>query len=696
MGMFCSKLKIFLFLSLSALLGFGQPLTEDVFTSFKNYTVRNGLPHNRINDIIQDNRGFIWFATENGLSRYDGYSFINFFTSNTNSLTLPGNIVTSLAVDNQDNIWVGTTQGLCRIALGNGKLQRYLTQPGNPNSPRTNHIRKLFFSEKSNALYIETLEGTLSIFNLTDEGWNHYSHVATSQPYYRYHTIFEDIDGDIWIGTRNTPILKFSANNSTFITFVAKGLERKSKRDNDLADIYQTVKGKWFVCGLDGIYEFFPNKNEFNRIHTSSTFSIAEDSTGIIWFGTGNGLLALDSKTNRVTRFQNNQNNPNSLINNHINKVFVDKANNIWIGTRNGVSLLTSKHSSFQYFYNIPGNETSLSSNHVTAIEQSKDGQVFIGTASHGINTWNPNDMSFNQVRERKSKKCSLTSDRISNLYIDRHGILWIGLWAGVGFNSYNPKTDCFTHYSLDPNSLKYDWYTDFLEDNDGNFLVGMWGASGTTFFDRKSKKFIPKNFLTYEKPRLHFVVSQITNDGRGSFFFQSNEPKRIFRYCETTKTYTSHVSQFTDLDISLFPGMTADLPFNFSMVWAVATNGYGHTIFATDMGLFSFEKEKGFQAVLQKSLNPSSIAVSDSLIYLISRNSFSTFCPQANIYHSSDIDADNPKHLSAMNDGYLVAIDSNKLVVLATKNGLLVNQRNITPSQPTDKFQHLISTNPL
>ena len=128
---------------------FAQQVDVDRFSRFANYTVQDGLSHNTVNDIIQDKNGFIWFATENGLSRYDGYSFVNFFHNPENPNSIPGNSVLTLALDSKGFLWIGTTEGLCNLNLDNGDIQHYKTIIGDPSSPRTNHIRKLYFSPKS-------------------------------------------------------------------------------------------------------------------------------------------------------------------------------------------------------------------------------------------------------------------------------------------------------------------------------------------------------------------------------------------------------------------------------------------------------------------------------------------------------------------------------------------------------------------
>ena len=426
---------IILLISLSIPIVRAQNTVVDRFTRFNRLTVKDGLSHNTVNDIVQDDNGFIWFATENGLSRYDGYSFVNFFHNPESTNSIPGNSVLTLASDNSNSLWIGTTEGLCQLNLSTGKINRFKTAIGNPNTPRTNHIRKLYFSKITQKLWIETLGGVLTSFDTNTKEWNHFSHESSSQPYYRYHTIFEDKNSYIWVGGRNTPIIRFDQTSETIYAIYSSDVNSGGKRENDLADIFQTSKGEWFVVGLDGIYQFFPEKEQFNKIYSSSSFSIVEDTDGHVWFGSGSGLLKYNPITKVFRAYRNNTNNPFSIVNSHINKVFIDKDENIWAGTRDGVALLSQSSKDFDYYFHIPGDDESLSGNEVTALAEGQDGTLYVGTAHHGLNILKPGEDRFSRIKANWKSENWLSSERIRSLYFDSKEMLWIGLWSGIGFN---------------------------------------------------------------------------------------------------------------------------------------------------------------------------------------------------------------------------------------------------------------------
>ncbi len=651
---------------------YSQETSLDRFSVFVNFTVTHGLPHNAVNDIIQDSNGFMWFATENGLSRYDGYKFVNFFHNPDDPNSIPGNSILTLATDNSNNLWIGTTEGLCQLNLKNGVISRFLSQMGNRNSPRSNHIRKLMFSEKTKILWIETYGGTLTAYDTNSQTWSHYSHQSSTQPYYRYHALYEDRDANIWLGGRNTPIHRFSESNKSFHLIQAKGLENRSKRDNDLAAIIQTSKNKWYVMGLDGIYEFFPQDETFIKIHTTSTYGATEDNQGNIWFASGFGLLKYSPDQNLFTAFRNNKNNLNSIVHSHINKVFIDKTGNIWTGTRNGVSLLNQKSKAIKYLYHIPGDDNSLSANEVSAISQDNNGTIYIGTANSGLNLWEIGESLIKQISADRKNPNALLSDRISTIYTDSEGIVWLGLWSGLGFNSFNPRTKAFKRYQYDPYSLRYDWYNAFLELPSGEFIVGIWGAFGAEYFDRKSGKFTNRNFLSFNKP-YNRPVDEIINDGKSNLFLRGFNSEVIYMYDSQSNKYTSHAYSPHPVlgNISNRVNKT-NLPFAFTRLCCMASDGNGFSVFATNKGIISWDSLNGFCSIYQGDIYPIDILIDNNQIYLLQQHRLTAINTKGVIQSDIELNESYNQILFLGIDSILLVGNQGNMLVMPKSDNLL------------------------
>ena len=135
----------------------------DLFTKFENISTQNGLSNDMVQDIIQDNFGFIWIATADGLNRYDGYSLKYFKNSIDDSTSISGNYITCLELDQYNNLWVGTTEGLNLYVREKNQFIQFLNS-SSKNSISNNHVRQLFAEE--GFLWIETLDGILNKFDI--------------------------------------------------------------------------------------------------------------------------------------------------------------------------------------------------------------------------------------------------------------------------------------------------------------------------------------------------------------------------------------------------------------------------------------------------------------------------------------------------------------------------------------------------
>jgi len=146
-----------IFLCLFAPFGIAQSwdIKEDFQTKFSILKTQDGLSDNRILDIMQDNSGFIWLATENGLNRFDGYDFLVFQNNPTDSSTISSNIITCIAEDTDGNLWIGTTFGLNKYNKSEDRFTQYFYDNNDPNTIRNNHIRALL-ADNNGILWIET------------------------------------------------------------------------------------------------------------------------------------------------------------------------------------------------------------------------------------------------------------------------------------------------------------------------------------------------------------------------------------------------------------------------------------------------------------------------------------------------------------------------------------------------------------
>ena len=156
---------------------------------FDNYSIKDGLPSNVINDIVQDSKGYLWFATQVGISRFDGYNFKNFSIEDG----LPSNAVNCLFRDSKGNIWLGTEDA--GAAKYNGKeFHIYNTENGLTSN---NRIEKIFEDTEGSIWIITKNDGISKVMkdtikNYTEENGLKSNRIASS---------YVDNYGDVWLGT---------------------------------------------------------------------------------------------------------------------------------------------------------------------------------------------------------------------------------------------------------------------------------------------------------------------------------------------------------------------------------------------------------------------------------------------------------------------------------------------------------------
>ncbi len=475
-------------------------INEDRYARFSSVTTNDGLSGNYVLDILQDTKGFIWIATRTGLTRYDGYHFVNFTHSPDDSLSISSNYVQCLAVDDEGTLWVGTKNGLNKFDEKTGTFSVWAGINKKKSVPSNPYIRKIL-PDSNSVLWVETVDGVLNKINTQTGEVLYYPHQQVSQEYYSYHCLFKDSDGDIWVGNRGRGPYRFHPESGNIRLIKADPTRNDKKRDQEVAYVIEDSEHRFWVGSIDGFWRFYKNTETFERVIPMSSFHCIEDRDGVLWLSGGKGVYRFNANTNSAVLYSNNESDPHSLINNSVNALFEDRDGNIWIGTNDGISVFSKSDNEIQYIRRLTDSDNTLNSNTISAVLEDNQGNIWIGTQKKGLSKWNPKTDTYTNFQYKKGDNSSLASNNVSALYQDKNNNIWIGLWQGVGFNKYEPQTNIFKKYSCDPDSYKKDWYSSFLEDKEGRFMAGLWGANGVHIFNRKDEKFLPYNFSAHSTP---------------------------------------------------------------------------------------------------------------------------------------------------------------------------------------------------
>ncbi|MEJ2614409.1 MAG: two-component regulator propeller domain-containing protein, partial [Ignavibacteriaceae bacterium] len=518
--------------------------------TFKRLGIEDGLSQSTIYSIIQDSEGYMWFATANGLNKYDGYNF-QVFTNNpydTNSIS--DNSITSLFEDKEGTIWIGTIKGILnRYNRSTNSFTRFYTR--NIKSPLTSRENEYYeypiiFSrndnnsitsiaeDKNNNLWLGTWGKGILIFNKKTQTISQYYHKPESPNSLSYNRIMKiliDREGNIWIGTFGGGLNKIIYNDNlnskdknaqlSFIHFKNNRSNKYSLSDNKITTLFEDNEGNiWIGTYSSGLNEiqvkeknlspkeirfkiYRNNKKQKENIGSNSIMAILEDKQNCLWLGTfGNGLTKFNVHEHTFSHFEHNQLNSNSLSGNDVISLCEDSSGIIWAGTHlgEGITKLEMSKVKFGQIKNDPANKNSLSDDVVWAIYQDIHRNLWIGTYRGGLNKYNIKNNNFTHYFHNPDNPFSISDNHIRAIAEDKFGNFWIGTYSG-GLDKFNPATGKFISYKHNPNdpsSIGANQVQDIFIDSASN----VWLATFTGGLNKFNAANINNNKIKFD----HFV----------------------------------------------------------------------------------------------------------------------------------------------------------------------------------------------
>ncbi|MBL8049665.1 MAG: SMP-30/gluconolactonase/LRE family protein [Anaerolineales bacterium] len=487
---------------------------------FEQISLEEGLSQSVVTAILQDRQGFLWVGTDDGLNRYDGYTFKIYKPDSNNPYSISDRSITSIVEDNQGYLWIGTRQGgLNRYDPVTGKFTHYFKDRINPESIVSNQIFDLAVDK--DGLWIGTNNG-LDFLHFGTNTFTHYNDSANSPVRLGSNfitTLLKASNGVLWIGTVSGGVSLYDQENNTLTNYQNNKNKSTSLSHNRVISLAEGKDGEIWIGTGNGLNRFIPEQNYFTRYLTSENasnnftgniiYSVFVDQIGTVWIGTNNGLSRYDTKTKKFYYYQHDPTVQNSLSNNGIYKIYEDASGVLWIGTfGGGLNKYNRQQDRFAYYRNMPDNINSLSSDFIFAILADTNGYIWIGTLDGGLNRFDPKTERFIRYQYNEKDPSSLSSNNIISLYTDRQGTLWIG--TGNALNRFDPLTNSFTHYQPPPSAA--DETTRFAvfamhEDTNGVFWIGS--NRGLLLFDRNTNvftKYITSNNDSLSRNKINVI----------------------------------------------------------------------------------------------------------------------------------------------------------------------------------------------
>jgi len=398
---------------------------------FDKLTSQNGLSNNKVNCILQDARGFIWFGTDDGLSRYDGNNFVIFRNQPGNSFSISGNMIMDLLEDKSGILWIATADG-------------GLTKYDHRLSPREQFVQYKHLPADTNSIPVNILNALL-----------------------------EDQEENLWIATSGGGVLKFVKKTQTFIL---GSLARTSTcLDLELDDEgmiwvgrqgggIMKINPRTHVYSMDSQYQ-----NLYTKLPHLTVTALYADEEKNMWYGSWDKILYRYNKKNQKEEFFQKDDNIWSFQNDEINSFRQDKMYNLWMGGKNsGLHLYNKQLKRFYNYRYDPSRGGTIADNKVNCIYIDRSGIVWIGT-NKGISIHNPAQQQFQQTFI--SHPGTVSKEIIINdFFKDKGENLWIATSEGIFLRRAGESTLVYRPVTYNENRLNV---SKFFYDAEGTMYVG-------------------------------------------------------------------------------------------------------------------------------------------------------------------------------------------------------------------------------
>lgn len=486
------------------------PWAQMRFIRLLHYQDERQPPVQTVHDMLQDKFGFMWFAGEHGLSRYDGHRLVHYVYSRDDPHSLPNNTVPAITTDNNGRLWVGTESGLSYFDRHNERFVNLKDSQLCKGRVCASAIRDLHV-DHNNRLMVASDNG-FAIINAERTNSIEYTYRAVGAyriPRAPVKTLTVAPDQSIWLGTIGAGVLHIPAIGQPATQYVNKLGDKTSLTHNHVTHLLRDHKGRLWVStqggGLsrmdnnDGVfkrYQFEPN-NPFS-LGNNSVWQTYQDAYFHIWVATDHGgLNYYDEQSDQFKRIKHDPYDNQSLLSDNIRTIFEDRVGNLWVGTYPyGLSLFQRQHHAITHATHKLNQPDSLSHSGVLTIIESISGDLLIGTES-GLNRMDPATLSAERLLADPDRQDYLQFDTILSLQEDPQGGLWIGTWSD-GLYYQKPNSQQFVHYKAQivgeqqkhGTSINSDYIWSLVLDGDT-----LWIATETGGLNRLD---IPSKSFTY------------------------------------------------------------------------------------------------------------------------------------------------------------------------------------------------------
>ncbi|MCC8410115.1 response regulator [Mucilaginibacter sp. UR6-1] len=575
--------------------------------ALKVYTTNDGLPSKTTTCAYTDRRGFLWVGSENGLCKFDGYTFKTFVTIPGDSTTITSNYVNAIVEDSRGRLWVGTMDGLNLFDPLTEKFVRFY------------HDDKDAYSLSNNKIWSLLADTRGRIWVGTDDGFNQYNEKSTHKfTVYQpdaasvtamkgksVNAIVEDRQGNLWLGNWSSGLNKFDVKTRKFSNYQQR-YTAGDKNPNDVWSLCYDGDGRiWVGTYWKGLFCFDPSTEKFTAYSctagkNSSVFSIMAagknslliggsehyywlntanktwqvlpdianfsngssytDKNGIIWICSNSGLIKIDRGQYKFNLFK-------LALGQRPVKAMLVADSCLWIGTSNGL---------FKYDYRTGKNQTyfhaaakgALHSDDIIKLYRDSKGDIWVLT-ENGFDRYDQQANKFIHHEHHSAIGSLFNEDVFRDIIEVAPGEYWLATDAGLKI--FNSQTGKFTHYFNQKNnkySISNNHVYSLLKDGSNTVWVGTYGG-GLNRFDRRTGRFYSYTTNNNVKGNIsNNIIKTIFPDSRGNLWVCT--PDGLNRFDKNKGTFEVY-SRRNGFASNVFNDITEDKAGN---IWALTEKG--------------------------------------------------------------------------------------------------------------------------
>jgi ligand-binding sensor domain-containing protein/signal transduction histidine kinase len=539
---------------------------------FDHVGYEQGFVQQSMTAVIQDSQGFMWFGTQFGLVKYDGYRNIVYRNDPRDPKTISDNYTSALYVHPDGRLWVGTQSGLSLYNRQSNNFTNFLRK-GRNGVASGNYRIFTITSDGKKGLWLATDYGLMH-FDIATQKFTDYRHDAAlpdSLPDDLVTDLVTDKKHNLWVGTA-VGLSRLNVQSGQFEHIDLNIRRRTQTAQNNVVALSLDVDQGLWVASDAGLAKIDLNQTPYRAVavgdeqglHTARLQSLFHDKDGALWIGTLNtGLIRHIEKNATYEWFRHRPLDLNSLLHNHVSKIYQDHTGVLWVGARSaGLSKVDLASGGFTRFVQLQDDASGNSDNRIRAIASAGKDHLWLGTYAGGLLRMNLLNRQVEVWKRNALVKDSLSDDQITSLWnekearlwiatrsglnlfhpaknsftaipigndanekylekilFDRDGIMWISSRGGLHRKRPNEKNfHTFKHDPKNTDSIANNWAMSLYEDKEGRIWIGS--MNGLDRFDKKTEKFIHLKHDDADKTSLsHNRVNALFEDSKSTLW---------------------------------------------------------------------------------------------------------------------------------------------------------------------------------